>query len=374
MDYNLNILLLGGTGTISSAVLHECLDRGFRVSVLNRGTNNTKLPQSVSVLIADFKNAIQIEQAIVGNQFDIVVDFLSRTREDIARLFPILSLYCKQYIFISSCCVFKRDKGDFPIVEDSPKPNTLWSYNVHKYEAEEELKRLAINCKCTYTIARPYITYDERRVPYGLAPSYNYHRTIIERIKNGKPLLIWNKGNNLITLTQNRDFARALVGLFNNERAFAEDFNVVSSFKYTYKEIIESLCRKLNVTPCYIEAYVEDINKYMPVDCQMMLGDRTLDAYFDNSKLLKSIEGLKLECDLNKGLDIILEYYSSSISHLYDYKYDALLDRIAKRNGASNVGYIRYEGSNKMSVIIYYFYRYLPYRLADFLSRRLNLL
>lgn len=373
MDNNLKILILGGTGTISSAVLRECLDRGFNVTILNRGTYNDKLPQIVSVLIADFRNAILLKQIIVGCKFDVVVDFLSRTREDIARVFPIISPSCKQYIFISSCCVYKRENKDFPIVENSPKPNVHWSYNVHKYEAEEELKELAMKSKCIYTIARPYITYDERRVPYGLAPSYNYHRTIIERIKNGKPLLLWNRGDNLITVTQNRDFARVLIGLFNNARAFSEDFNIVSPFRYTYKEIVESLYKKLNVTSCCIDVCVEDINKNIPTERQMMLGDRTLDAIFDNSKLYRTIDGIKFEYDLEKGLDIILDYYSSSDCYLYDYKYDALIDRIAKIAGANNVGYKRYDGSNYKGLFIYYIYRYLPYKLADFLSRRLNL-
>lgn len=58
-----------------------------------------------------------------------------------------------------------------------------WDYNVEKYNSEKELVKLSQNASCYYTIIRPYITYDDERIPFGIAPSYKYHRTIIERLK-----------------------------------------------------------------------------------------------------------------------------------------------------------------------------------------------
>lgn len=361
----MKVLLLGGTGTISKAVLYESLRKGWNVSILNRGSQNRGLSKDVSVFVADIHNEEQVYRVLGDETFDVIVDFLSRNPCDITNVFPLMSTKCKQYVFISTCCVYERNDDDFPIKEYSSKPNKQWSYNVEKYNAEQELMNLARNATCVYTIVRPYITYDERRIPYGLAPAYDKHRTLIERIKNRKPLLLWNGGDNIITITQSTDFARFLVGLFMNKKAFNEDFNLVSDYQYSYKEIVEKFCKKIGFSPCWVNVNVADIIKYMPEDRQLMVGDRVLDAIFDNSKIKEAVPNVKFECSLEKGLDIIIDHYNHSEDYHYDYKYDALIDKVASHVGKRKYGYFRYNGAQNTSFIEYYLYRYFPYKIAN---------
>lgn len=137
------VLLIGGTGTLSSAVLKRAIHEGYSMTIMNRGTNDKNVPKNVDVIIADFFNSKELKDNFKDKNYDVVVDFLSRTVSDIDRVYPVFRDRCKQYVFVSSACVYKRNKEDFPVRENSPKPNTLWKYNVDKYECEKRLQMLS---------------------------------------------------------------------------------------------------------------------------------------------------------------------------------------------------------------------------------------
>lgn len=366
------VLLLGGTGTLSSAVLKEAMSHGWNVTILNRGFRQKELPVGTNVIIGDFYNISSWIDKVATLKFDVVVDFLSRKDTDIKRVYPLLKKVCKQYIFISSACVYKRDSNDFPLTEDSPKPNEKWNYNVEKYDAERTLVRLAADFCAKFTIVRPYITYDDERIPFGISPIYKYHRTLLERIKCGKPMFVWKNGENVTTLTYVSDFAKGVVGLFLNVNAFNQDFHITSDYHYTWNEFWKILCSKMNVKPSIYNISLEEFEKYLPRYSCMLRGDRALDAIFDNEKIKKAVPTLKFDYSLSEGIDRILKYYDDLESWDYDYEYDALVDRMLSSK-SSNCTYVKYKNSKRTSCIVYHLYRYLPYRIALKICRVLKI-
>lgn len=362
------ILLLGGTGTLSRAVLDRALEKGYSVTIMNRGSNNGSLPECVKVIVSDFYDTNSLISKFKGQQFDVVVDFLSRTTSDIARIYPLFKNSCQQYIFISSSCVYRRYKDDFPIKEDSPKPNENWKYNIEKFKCEEELRRLSQNASSFYTIIRPYITYNDERIPFGIAPVYRYHKTIIERIKAGKPWFVWDGGNAICTITHTCDFAVGVVGLFLNEKARNEDFHITSDFRYSQREIVEALFLKLNKAINIVDFSTNELCKLLPQYREMLIGDRSLDAIFDNSKIKNAVPELEFSIDINKGLDRIIKYWDNFPSYLYDYEFDSIIDKIMSHKHYK-VKYVKYPNAKTHSKIIYYLFKILPYKVAVRLNR-----
>lgn len=365
-------LFLGGTGLLSGATLKVALAQGWEMTVLNRGRRNEGVPEGVESLKGDFTDAGQLKSLMEGREFDVVVDFLSREPKDIQRVFPLMKSKCKQYVFISSACVYRRSREDFPIKEDSPKPNRLWSYNVEKYECEELLKKLSAEWEGHYTIVRPYITYDSHRIPFGIAPAYELHRTLLERLKSQKPLCLWDGGEALVTLTYAGDFAKGLAGLLMNEKAFDEDFHITSDFTYQWKDVAETLSRKLGVNFQFASCPSSTIAEVMPNEREMLEGDRCLNAVFDNSKIKAAVPDLVFETDLGKGLDIIIDEYGRSDRYEYDYVYDALMDRLCMQQGI-RTRYVRYPHAASSMRVVYWLYKYLPYRKARKVAHKLKL-
>lgn len=373
-----NVLIIGGTGTLSYAVLMRILDvMKAEVWIFNRGNNNSAIPSEVHILTGNFYDLASLEEATKRISFDVVMDFLSRTPQDIARIYPLFMNACIQYVFISTACVFRRDAESLPVTENSPKPNPQWSYSIEKDESEKMLEKLAAKGKAYYTIVRPYITYDDNRIPLGIAPEYKYHRTIIERIKNGKPLFTWNGGEDITTLTYVTDFAKAVTGLLLNLCAVNEDFNVVSNFTYKWKDVIALLYARFGQQPNVVNIPLYEIYKQMPDMKGMMEGDRTLDAIFDNTKIKNAVPGLDFKVTLEEGLDNVIRHYDKTATRIYDYVFDARVDRlIARVHKKSGIRYVKYKGAKASSIFTYIIYRYLPHAIASRLYnciRRLHL-
>ena len=87
--------------------------------------------------------------------------------------------------------------------------NPDWSYSLNKSRCEEYLRRTDVN----YTIIRPYVTYGESRLPFQLIPD-GFHYTLLERIKNDKPVALLDGGSAVCTLTNTVDFAKCAIWSF----------------------------------------------------------------------------------------------------------------------------------------------------------------
>lgn len=368
----MHILLIGGTGTLSTAVRNQALKDGHNVSIFNRGNNNADIPEEVKIFIGNFKDYDSLQSNFAEAKFDIVIDFLSRIPADVERVYPVFKDRCRQYIFISSACVYRRDKDDFPIVENSPKPNKDWNYNIEKYECEQKLIQLSKGSSSFYTIVRPYITYDEKRIPFGIAPEYKYHATIIARIRAGKPLFVWDDGMAITTVTHTSDFAKAVVGLFLNKKAVNEDFHITSFYQYTGRELLENIFNCLGIKPNIVSIPSERISAMLPQYASMLKGDRSLNAIFDNSKIMAAVPNLTFENDIVKGMKLIVGYYDTIPHRCYDYAYEGQIDRLLRSVGQSTQ-YIRYHGSTISQMLIYYIYKYFPFRYARKLCKILEL-
>ena len=221
----MNVLIIGGTGVLSSAVTNEALRQGFKVTMINRGSRSNLIPDNVEFLKSDKNDLKKIRHLLGERRFDAVMDYLCYSDDEVADSFNFYSHYTKQYFFISSCAVYNTTLGEV-CREDSPKILPIWSYSVNKWASEKHLEILAKKSDTNYTIIRPCVTYGDTRIPYGISPKYGYHWTLVSRILNEKPIIRWNGGVNRCNMTRVEDFAVGVVGLIGNRGAYNEAFNI----------------------------------------------------------------------------------------------------------------------------------------------------
>src|SRR5438094_7372435 len=114
----MKILLLGGTGNISTdcaALLH---DHGHEISVLTRGKSS--VPREYRAVQADRKDAASMRSALKDLQPEVVLDFIGYDVPDLEADFEIFRGSIRQYIFISSTTVYARPAQNLPFTEDAP--------------------------------------------------------------------------------------------------------------------------------------------------------------------------------------------------------------------------------------------------------------
>lgn len=378
------ILLIGGTGTLSTDVMRLSVNKGYSVYVLNRGNHTNSILSDVVLLKADIKNKNEINNIIKEHIFDVVIDFLSYNISDIENSLSLFKDKCHQFILISTACVYRRQQLGTKITEKSTLGNPYWDYSLNKVACEQYLINQCNKIGLNYTIIRPYITYGDTRIPYGIMPSYNWHWTLIARIQNNKPILLWDNGNAVCTLTHTTDFAKGIVGLYSNPKAYNEAFHIVSDENFTWKEVLKLIGKSINTKAYYIEIPSEYIVKNIPALKGMLLGDRSLDAIFDNSKIKEAVPEFKCTTTLELGIAKTIRYYEDNeYLNGIDYQWDAQMDKLIhnylkekdpKKLEISNLKFINYLSFSFSDRIIYFVHRYLPDPLISISELFINII
>lgn len=331
----MKILIIGGTGTLSSPIVDECICRGYEVTMINRGKRNHFINPKAELIKCDINNEEKLKSAVNGRSFDCCIDFLVFNEQQLQRSLRIFTESCHtdQYIFISSAQVYNTSIKGVKEEYSSELIQPLWSYSINKVKCEKLLKDYCNTKKINYTIIRPGVTYGDTRIPYGMDPIRGKHWTIIERIKAGKPIITWNNGENKLNLTHVDDFAKGAVGLIGNEAAYNEAFNIVGDYVYSWKEVLNTIGkiigREVKTVDIPVDYYALELNEYVR---GRLKGGRALDLCCSNAKLKRVVPDFKTTITLEDGIKrTLLFYINNNYCNGFDYTWDAECDRILSR-------------------------------------------
>lgn len=323
----MKLLIIGGTGVLSSAVVNEALVQGFSVTIVNRGKKKNAIPSGVELIKADYRNETVMREMLEGRHFDAVIDFICYTKQQIEYSINLLHSIAEQYVFISTTCVYNTE---LPGVknEDSEKVLKSWSYSVDKWECEKLLTQKAKELDFNYTIIRPCVTYDNTRIPYGIMPPYGYHWTFIARILNGKPILRWDSGTTRWNMMRVEDFAVGVVGILGNKKAYGEAFNLSGDDVYTWNDVLSAIEKTIGVKPIIFDITSQEYMQFYP-DKKGEISGRSLDAIVDNSKIKSIVPEYATKYSLNEGIAMTINAYKEeNYQRGIDYKFDGDTDRI----------------------------------------------
>lgn len=331
----MNILLIGGTGVLSSAVTKEALRKGIEVTMINRGKSSSSTPNGVEVIISDHKSYDYIREVLSGRHFDAVIDFLCYTEKDTKDSFLLYKDFTSQYFYISSCAVYDTRVGEI-CKEESKKILPIWKYSVNKWESEKRIIELAKDANVNYTIIRPSVTYGDTRIPYGISPKYKYHWTLAARILAEKPIIRWNGGTNKCNITRVEDFAVGVVGLIGNEKAFNEAFNVCGDETPSFNDVLNSMAEYLGKEPIVFDLTSEEYATEIPYRKGELLGGRSIDAINSNDKIKEAVPSFHQTIYLKEGIRLTLDAYKHNnyqqgIDWFFDGETDRIINKYAKQ-------------------------------------------
>jgi len=266
----MRVLFIGGTGFISTAVSRQAIAKGFDLYLLNRGSRLAHLPGSHS-LTADVHRPEDVRAALKNLQFDVVVDWIAYTPDDIER---DLALFCgrvKQYVFISSASAYQKPPAHYLITESTPLHNPYWEYARNKIACEERLTRAYREEGFPMTIVRPSLTYDPN-FPIAIGGWGCY--TLADRLIKGRPIIVHGDGSSLWVVTHADDFGRGFLGLLGNERALGHAFHITSDEVLTWDQIYQTIAEALGVEAQIVHIPSDLIARVAPQLGASLLGDK----------------------------------------------------------------------------------------------------
>ena len=312
----MKVLFIGGTGNISTVVSKSILKKGVDLYHLNRGQRSAIT--GARNLVADINNIEQTKKALTDHEWDVVVNWIAFTPEDIVRDFQLFEGKAGQYIFISSASVYQKPPVNYIITESTPLKNPYWDYSRNKIACEELLMDLYRKRDFPVTIVRPSHTYNTV-LPVTLGGWEEY--TVVDRMKKGLPIVIQGDGTSLWTETHADDFAKGFSGLLGNQLAIGEAFHITSDEVLSWNQIYQTLAHAagceakiVHIPSEYICDYADKHN--FPPERGNLLGDKAHCAIFDNSKIKRFVPDYAATIPFSEGIKQTLKWFESDPSRM----------------------------------------------------------
>jgi nucleoside-diphosphate-sugar epimerase len=319
----MKVLFIGGTGNISTSVSKLAVAKGMDIYLLNRG-NRQSIPGTKSI-IGDITTDTT-HDLLKSEKWDVVVNWIAFLESDVKRDIELFSEKTGQYVFISSASAYQKPLAHPVVTESTPVANPFWEYSRNKIDCEERLIHEYRKNGFPVTIVRPSHTYDTL-IPVAIGGWEEYN--IIERLKQGRKIIVHGDGTSLWTLTHSEDFAKGFIGLLGHQQAIGHTFHITSDEVLNWNQIYEAVADAAGVKPNIIHIHSDFIARYEAFQVGNLLGDKSYSVIFDNTKIKTFVPGFTATIPFKEGIKRTLGWYEENPGKkVINPETDRLMDRI----------------------------------------------
>ncbi len=288
----MRLLIIGGTGNISTAVTRTLQTQGHELTLFNNDAARPDwLRPEVKVLSGDRKNYAAFEQQFAGlGPWDCVVDMIAFEPEDAECDVRVFRGRTKQFIFCSTVDVYDKTPNRYPVTEESgvvgARPS--FAYGWKKVKCEQTMWAAHQRGDFALTVLRPTFTYNETWSPgihsFG---GQSYH---LDRLLKGKPFILHGDGTSIWVATYRDDTASAFVGAVGNPKAFGQAYNVAGEEWMTHNHIWRTLARLLDAPdPDFVYIPTDLLGKFAPKEAEWCVENFRHNNIFDNAKAKRDL-------------------------------------------------------------------------------------
>ena len=233
----MKILIIGGTGLISSGITRLLLGRGDTVTHYNRGQKSQEFASRVTTVMGDrYAHAAFEAQVAELPRFDCVVDMIGYAPEDVESLVRAFGGKCGHLVFCSTVDVYARPASRYPVTEAEPLRPTAWDYAQKKAACETWLWEWQAREQQPFTVIRPVHTYSEQGAIVHSFGGASYH---LDRLMKGKPIVVHGDGSSLWSSVHRDDAAVAFVNALGNPVTFGKSYHLPGDECISWKQYHE---------------------------------------------------------------------------------------------------------------------------------------
>ena len=337
----MRILLVGGTGLISSQTSVLALADGHDVTLVNRGQSSLPAAPGAHIIHADATNAESLRSALRGprlrgERFDAVVQFIAYTPSQVRDDVETFQRLTDRYVLIATSAAYRKFDHLRPITEDVPLENPYWEYAREKIACEEELRVAAHAAGLPWTIVRPAHTYGPSKIP-GFTGVSRHPWTLVDRMRRGADIILPGDGTSLWTLTHARDVAAGILGLALAPDAAGEAVHVTSSEALTWRGIHAAIGAAAGVDAESLAAQFvcvpsDALVAAAPSQAGSIYGDKMHPAVYDTTKLRSLVPGWEAYVAFADGAAEAIDYFESRPElQTVDAESNAMFDALGAR-------------------------------------------
>lgn len=246
----MRVLIIGGTGFLSSALVSESLVAGHEVTVLTRGSaSRPDPPPGVQSLQANRSDAGELGAAIGDRAFDLVIDSILYRPEDAEAIIELLRGGGRvgRYVFISTDFVYGGEPRAFPLTEDAPRA-ALSAYGMGKAACEDRFTAAYREDGFPAVILRPPHILGAGCL-LGTGSREGRDPWLLYRLRNSCPLALLDGGQLLIQPVHRTDIARACLAVAAAETTLGRAYNIAGPDCVTTRRYYELVAEIAGAPP-----------------------------------------------------------------------------------------------------------------------------
>lgn len=234
----MKILLIGGTGVISTSIVDQLLQRGDEVTLFNRGMTPRRFSGAVRQIQGSRWDYPAFEAEMAKHSFDVVIDMVAFAPENADSLLRAFTGRAKHLVVCSTVCVYGGPMTKLPATDDEPH-RAVGDYGKNKSKIESTLLNANGKNGLFTTVIRPSYTTGEGAEYPGLL----FDNSLPNRLKQGLPVIVMDDGKAAWAVAHVSDVARAFVNALMNPKAYGQAYHVTSDEHTTWDGVYEAMAK-----------------------------------------------------------------------------------------------------------------------------------
>ncbi|MEA4932597.1 MAG: NAD-dependent epimerase/dehydratase family protein [Lawsonibacter sp.] len=321
----MKILVLGGTGVISRQIVKQAVEKGYDVTIFNRGSRELPECAGAQVVLGDRK-AADFADKFAGENYDTVIDMICFNENDARQTVEVFGGKAKQIIVTSSIAAYDRPYHSYPIREETEHLRTdpAFAYGYKKALLDGYLQSQMHHHPAAITVIRPSLTFGPGAANFGML---RQNRNLVRRIKEGKPVVMVGEGVIPRNFTFARDLAQAFVLACCNENTYNDVFHVTNSEIVMWEDLYRAAGKAVGKEPnmAYISSHL--LREFMPSVCEHLNFEKVHFSVFSTEKFRRAVPEFNPTVGVDEGVKELVDWWEST-DFPYDEERDALEDAV----------------------------------------------
>ncbi len=294
----MDVLIIGGTGLISTGIVKHLVARGANVTMFNRGKRPNHLRHAqVQQITGDRSSLVELSMC-ARRPWDVVIDMICFTPEQAEADIQVFGGKCRQFIFCSTVCTYGIKSPANILVDETFPQEPISQYGRNKLACEKKFLAAHEQKRFAVTIIRPSHTYGPGAP---LIDNLESDAVSWDRIAKGKPVLCAGDGLGLWVSTYRDDVGKLFAYAALNEKTFGQAYNATRDQHLTWRDYYRTVAGVLGKEARLIFMPAEWIWKH---DQQRFGLLREITAYhgaYSSEKAKRDVPEFVCETDLATG-------------------------------------------------------------------------
>jgi nucleoside-diphosphate-sugar epimerase len=279
----MKILIIGGTGTISTGITNQLLARGDDVTLYNRGRREADIEEGAAAIRGDRTDygAFEAQMAKAGT-WDAVIDMVAFVPADVESALRAFRGRTTQYVFCSTVDVYTKPAARYPITEDAERqPAQSFPYAFNKARCEHILEEAHACGDLNVTMIRPAWTYAEGGT---ILHTFGWNTYFLDRLRRGRPVIVHGDGTSFWVACHRDDVARAFVGALGNQDAYGKGYHVAGEEWLTWNAYVRTVARAMDApAPEIVHIPTDLLGEVAPDRAEWCVENFQFNNIFDNT-------------------------------------------------------------------------------------------